>query len=495
MKIKFNLIIIVILISSFAFAQSSEKMHPFSNSMQISLSAGANYPFTDYETPSVSWQGSGSILYFFPSDGMNLFGLSLNGKVKNYSGEENYLGLPDIFSTQGISGSLNGIYSYTIDESILPYFSLGASYNIFEFDSEEQKSRFYPITNGQTKTSLAIQSEIGTYYNVNEDVALKVGVGVDYFLNDNIDAIEYGDFKDFAVSLNVGVSFTLWNSVDSDGDGIEDNLDECPDQAEDIDGFEDYDGCPDYDNDHDGILDIDDGCQNIKEDLDGYQDEDGCPDPDNDGDGILDIDDGCPDIREDFDGFEDEDGCPDVDNDGDGILDINDTCPNEAEVFNGFEDGDGCPDKEPEPKYIPEPTPPPVRDTKPKETKKEDQPSKSSANAPSEFLIHGETTFDEGSTQIKSSAYSQLGRIVSEMKKYPRTVWRIEGHIDRMESKAEALRLSKGQAEAILNYMVSKGLSRSNFQVLGFGDSAPIANNSSVYGRMKNRRIVIKKVN
>ncbi len=196
---------------------------------------------------------------------------------------------------------------------------------------------------------------------------------------------------------------------DMDHDGIKDDVDQCPELAEDKDGFEDADGCPDWDNDDDGVADADDRCPMEKEDEDGFQDADGCPDPDNDKDGIPDSQDACPneagpsrpDPRangcpdkdgdgipdsidkcptepEDIDGFEDADGCPDPDNDKDGVPDREDACPNvpagsksdpdrpgcpgedkdgdtlqdsvdkcpnEAEVWNGVEDQDGCPDK------------------------------------------------------------------------------------------------------------------------------------------------------
>ncbi len=126
--------------------------------------------------------------------------------------------------------------------------------------------------------------------------------------------------------------------LDNDGDGILDTDDQCPMEPEDVDGFEDENGCPDPDNDQDSILDVDDECPLVKgiaefngcpdtdgdgipdskdecpkepEDVDGFEDEDGCPDPDNDKDGILDINDQCPDEAEVINGNEDEDGCPD----------------------------------------------------------------------------------------------------------------------------------------------------------------------------------------
>jgi hypothetical protein len=99
------------------------------------------------------------------------------------------------------------------------------------------------------------------------------------------------------------------------------------------------------DADNDGIPDDVDKCPNQPEDKDGFQDEDGCPDPDNDGDGIPDTEDKCPNLAEDKDGFEDADGCPDIDNDHDGILDRFDRCPNQPETINGIDDDDGCPDE------------------------------------------------------------------------------------------------------------------------------------------------------
>ncbi len=67
---------------------------------------------------------------------------------------------------------------------------------------------------------------------------------------------------------------------DSDNDRIPDNVDKCLNEKEDIDQFEDSDGCPDYDNDGDGIYDEDDECPHTAEDFDQDRDADGCPDTD-----------------------------------------------------------------------------------------------------------------------------------------------------------------------------------------------------------------------
>jgi outer membrane protein OmpA-like peptidoglycan-associated protein len=65
---------------------------------------------------------------------------------------------------------------------------------------------------------------------------------------------------------------------DRDGDGVGDDQDRCADEAEDLDGFQDGDGCPEADNDGDGVPDVDDACPRAPETLNGISDEDGCPD-------------------------------------------------------------------------------------------------------------------------------------------------------------------------------------------------------------------------
>ncbi len=65
---------------------------------------------------------------------------------------------------------------------------------------------------------------------------------------------------------------------DRDGDGLADPEDRCPDKAEDVDGFQDGDGCPDEDNDGDGIPDATDSCRDLPEVINGVDDGDGCPD-------------------------------------------------------------------------------------------------------------------------------------------------------------------------------------------------------------------------
>jgi hypothetical protein len=93
-------------------------------------------------------------------------------------------------------------------------------------------------------------------------------------------------------------------------DGIPDPIDRCPTRREDVDGFQDEDGCPDLDNDRDGIRDKDDACPREPGIARSDPKLNGCPSPDRDGDTYDDAVDRCPDAAETFDGVDDDDGCP-----------------------------------------------------------------------------------------------------------------------------------------------------------------------------------------
>lgn len=87
----------------------------------------------------------------------------------------------------------------------------------------------------------------------------------------------YGS-PDIRIFLGAVYFFERKPRIDTDGDSIPDDRDQCPNEPEDKDGFQDEEGCPDPDNDHDGILDVNDKCPNEPETINGINDEDGCPD-------------------------------------------------------------------------------------------------------------------------------------------------------------------------------------------------------------------------
>ena len=243
---------------------------------------------------------------------------------------------------------------------------------------------------------------------------------------------------------------------DRDGDGIPDTSDSCPDEAEDKDGYQDEDGCPELDNDGDGIPDAQDKCPNEPEDKDGYQDEDGCPEPDNDNDGIPDTLDKCPNEPEDKDGFEDEDGCPDPDNDHDGFPDNVDKCPNDPETVNGFEDDDGCPD---------------VRGTSGPEERADRLDLKGQPVA-----------FVKGTSTLTAPAKLLLGQIATLIKQKKLTI-RAEVHVPlgaKVTGAAVAAQkkkdkaLAQKRAQTILEYLVQQGVPQAQIQAVGIGADRPL---------------------
>jgi hypothetical protein len=161
------------------------------------------------------------------------------------------------------------------------------------------------------ENALVVAPGVTVRFDDGWSATLAFGVAVSGNDRSTEDFDPHGAFPDWEASVAVAYAWPVL-AADSDGDGIPDFEDKCPRRAEDFDGYEDRDGCPDLDNDGDTIPDQFDGAPDLPEDLDGFEDEDGVPDLDNDSDGIVDERDMCPNEAEDLDGFEDEDGCPDM---------------------------------------------------------------------------------------------------------------------------------------------------------------------------------------
>jgi outer membrane protein OmpA-like peptidoglycan-associated protein len=238
--------------------------------------------------------------------------------------------------------------------------------------------------------------------------------------------------------------------ADTDGDGIDDGHDKCPNEA----GPKENGGCPDKDTDGDGVVDRKDKCP----DKAGPAEREGCPEEDKDSDGIVDSKDKCPDEAEDKDGFEDEDGCPDPDNDKDGIPDKEDKCPNEPETKNGFEDEDGCPDEVPV--------------TIKKFT----------------GVVKG-INFRRNSADIKASSFPLLKEAVKVFRDYPDLRVEISGHTSTEGKREFNMKLSRKRAEAVKSFLVSAGIDEKRIGTVGYGPDRPIADNDTKEGTEKNRRI------
>uniref|UniRef100_UPI003519A875 OmpA family protein n=1 Tax=Xanthomarina gelatinilytica TaxID=1137281 RepID=UPI003519A875 len=230
---------------------------------------------------------------------------------------------------------------------------------------------------------------------------------------------------------------------DTDGDGIEDSKDECPNEA----GLAEFNGCPDTDGD--GIPDNKDNCPTVA----GPKELNGCPDAD--GDGIADKDDKCPNEA----GPAANNGCPWPDRDGDGVADKDDLCPDKV----GTVANQGCPEVT--------------------------EAVQKSLNAYAKTIL-----FDTGKSSIKEQSAEVLQNIIAILKEYPNAKFNIEGHTDSVGSEALNMKLSKERASSVMNYLISNGVASNRLTHEGYGESRPIDSNKTRAGRANNRRVEINLV-
>lgn len=228
---------------------------------------------------------------------------------------------------------------------------------------------------------------------------------------------------------------------DTDKDGLTDDEDEC----DDIAGPLENKGCPWSDKDNDSIPDKDDVCP----DLAGPRELKGCPDTDRDG--LTDPNDKCPEVA----GPAENNGCPWLDSDSDGVIDIQDSCvtiPGDADNF-------GCPKIKEEEKHVIE-----------------------------EAFSHLE--FASGKEIIRKTSYPTLNDLARILKEHSKD-WtlKLSGHTDNAGTPESNMLLSEKRAKAVMKYLVSKGVNSGKIVVEWFGQTQPIADNTTEEGRQKNRRV------
>jgi outer membrane protein OmpA-like peptidoglycan-associated protein len=272
--------------------------------------------------------------------------------------------------------------------------------------------------------------------------------------------------------------------MDSDGDGVMDGLDKCPDTPK---GWAvDANGCP-LDADGDGVPDGKDKCPNTPKGC--KVDDNGCP-LDSDGDGVCDGIDQCPGTPK---GTPvDEKGCP-KDSDGDGVTDDKDKCPNtprgmkvNAEGCPADSDGDGVTDD----KDNCPGTPAGIK------VGADGCPEVAPLFTPgkSVFILEG-VNFDTDKADIRPDAREILDRAVASLKAYPDVNVQIQGHTDSQASDAYNDKLSDRRANSVMQYFINAGIAASRMTAKGFGERNPIADNKTKEGRAKNRRVELHRAN
>ena len=262
--------------------------------------------------------------------------------------------------------------------------------------------------------------------------------------NASSDAGRWDGLRDNLFSLGLQIPFgpatPKW--VDTDGDGVEDGSDNCPNTpaGASVDAW----GC-ELDSDGDGVKDSKDQCPGTPRGV--AVDANGCPN-DSDGDGVSDDMDECPGTP--AGEPVDAKGC-ELDDDGDGVINRLDECP--GTPAGTPVDRRGCEIK-------------------------------------GDYVLEG-VNFESNSDRLVVGANSILDQVTETLLKYPEITFRIEGHTDSDGAAAYNESLSTRRAQTVFDYLANKGVAEDRMSVQGYGESRPIADNTTSAGKAQNRRVVL----
>lgn len=257
---------------------------------------------------------------------------------------------------------------------------------------------------------------------------------------------------------------------DRDGDKVMDKRDSCPDTY----GLAQFNGCPDTDSD--GVMDKEDSCVNIV----GLAKFNGCPDTDNDG--LPDKDDACPNKP----GPIAQDGCPDTD--GDGLYDHKDGCPLQP----GPLSNNGCPETDTDKDGLPDKVDQCPQIAGPASNNGCPEIDEDEEAAEILKTAYENLEFETGKAVIANRSFASLLQLVELLKKRNLYMLRITGHTDNVGDAASNLVLSRQRAGAVKEFLMDNGISEDRLLSEGFGETQPIAPNTTPEGRAKNRRVELK---
>jgi OOP family OmpA-OmpF porin len=439
----------------------------------FTLSISGNVSAQDDNNPWVIGIGLNTVDFYNGDDFSN--------QIKDALGNSDWNVLPSVsrvsadkylkegFSLQ-LAGSLNKIETVTIkNDSDFFYYALDA---IVKYDLNHlvgETAWFDPyVYLGGGYTSVDSSGE----------AMLNGGVGFNTWFSDNLGLnFQTGTKKGFSDKVRTHYQTTLglvfkFGGTDTDGDGVYDKNDACPEVA----GLEAFNGCPDADGD--GIKDSDDACPNVA----GLAAMNGCPDADTDG--VADKDDMCPNVK----GTKANKGCPD--SDGDGLVDKNDKCPTQAgPMANGGcpwpdTDGDSILDKDDK---CPEVAGIASKYGCPEVISNE---AKMGVGTFAEAIL-----FNIESASFQRGVTKDLDGMLAIINEFPEANFAVRGYTDVSGSVSGNLKLSTSRANAVKDYLVENGVDAARLTAAGFGQESPIASNKTRAGRVQNRRVEVKVTN
>jgi outer membrane protein OmpA-like peptidoglycan-associated protein/opacity protein-like surface antigen len=437
---KFTLLLISLFILGSAFAQNADK--------KWAIGLGPGYYMPLNEDLGNNW-GANFYLsrYLNPS-----FDLLLKGDLGWMNKDENKgedVGVGD-FSFW--NGSLNARWNIVKEGKFKPYLAAGPGF----------------IQDKGANRGMNINAAIGSRIPISANTSLFLEAayitkqfGEPTKVNDAGVEVPVDDLSD-KIKVSGIIEFAFGKAKDSDGDGVPDKRDKCPDTPPGV--AVDENGCP-LDRDGDGVPDYKDDCP----DQPGDAKFNGCPDTD--GDGIPDKDDDCPTVA----GLAKFKGCPDTDEDG--VPDPKDKCPNTPKGCpvdaNGCpldSDGDGvidCEDKCPN----------------------EAGPASNSGCPEWTELVVPTIYFDLDKSDLKPEGKAELDKIVQTLIASKEFNIVIGGHACDLGTDAYNMKLSEERAQEVVKYLLSKGVNNAYIGSNNYGEREPAVPNTSEDNRKKNRRV------
>lgn len=419
----------------------------------------------------------------FNLDNNHLFGARLGYVFRNGVGIEGYFGYLD----SKVEGSaLNGekatgmnyggdlAYNISLEKNLILFLAAGAGVQSWDVD----------VTGFERESAFAFNYGAG----IKMYPARWLGLRLDWRNYHSQDGL-----KDLRAALNptdavledktlastewsIGASIFLGGPKDSDGDGVPDSRDACPDTPKGV--AVDASGCP-FDTDGDGVADYLDQCPDTP--AGALVDANGCP-MDSDGDGVFDGIDQCPNTPA---GAEvNENGCP-SDQDGDGVFNGIDLCPNTPRGV--VVDATGCPiDSDGDGVF-----------DGPDQCPNTPEGARVDARGCLVQLELRNIEFEFNSFELTAGAREYLrglaGQIVQQADPQGTARLELRGYTDSVGADAYNQRLSKQRADAVMQFLVGAdpGMRQLEARIssVGYGKADPVASNDTEEGRARNRRV------
>ncbi|MEM6639016.1 MAG: OmpA family protein [Pseudomonadota bacterium] len=350
----------------------------------------------------------------------------------------------DAFDETGQIGiGLDLLYSFLPSGKWRPYLGVGVGH--IKTNINDDPTIIVPVTERFDEDNPFAHGAVGFLRQLNGQ-----GLQLRGELRYRADLRDPEDYRDLVYNVGIVMPFGRRPEAptfDTDGDGVIDGSDRCPGTPPGA--AVDSRGC-ELDSDADGVPDSGDACPDTG--AGSRVDGKGCEiDADNDGDGVRNTGDRCPNTPR---GTQvDQYGCRTVgDVDGDGVLDNRDRCPRTAP--GARVDASGCE----------------LSDT---------------------IELRG-VTFKTNSATLTSASTGVLDQAAATLLRNAGVRVEVQGHTDRTGADSYNLALSQRRAETVRDYLIDKGVSPSTLTAKGYGESQPVADNSTAEGRASNRRVVLK---